>query len=165
MLCKGKKVSVFIPTYHEYGHLRAWWEFLDWFDDYHTDDNLLVVLGDESSPLLLQSKEQSPLLRWIYHLINIPFQLWNASWYMLAPIIFLSIPIFLCLIWWKIRLLDYLVKCPRSKLVVSLTNFCTSCHEWNYKYNYHSFLITQQPWPSFSRKKTKLLREKIHLFL
>ena len=41
--------------------------------------------------------------------------------------------------WWKIRLPGYLLRCPRSRLVVSLTNFLTSSHEWNYAYENHSF--------------------------
>ena len=68
-------------------------------------------------------------------------------------------------VWWKVRLSDYLLKCPRSRLVVSLTIFLASSHEWNYEYENHSFFTAQEPWPSFSWRKTKISREKRLLFL
>ena len=49
-----------------------------------------------------------------------------------------------------------LLKCPISRLVVSLTNFLVSSHEWNYKYENHSFLTAQKLWPSFSWRKTRI---------
>ena len=46
--------------------------------------------------------------------------------------------------WWIIKFPSYLLKCPRSRLVVSLAKFVTSSHEWNYKYENHSFFTAQE---------------------
>ena len=63
------------------------------------------------------------------------------------------------------KIFDYLLKCPRSRLVVSLAKFLTSSHEWNYKYENHSFLTAQESWPSFSWRKQNNFKRKDFLFL
>ena len=62
------------------------------------------------------------------------------------------------------KIFDYLLKCPRSRLVVSLTKFLASSHEWNYEYEIHSFLTEQELWPSFSRRKGLFVSSEEKLF-
>ena len=66
----------------------------------------------------------------------------------------------------------YLLKCPRSRLVVSLAKFPALSHELNYEYENHSFLTTQEPYlriiektrNNFKREPFCFFRRIIFLF-
>ena len=60
------------------------------------------------------------------------------------------------------KIFYYLLKCPRSRLVVSLAKFLISSHEWNYEYGNHSFL-TEKTRNNFKRESFVSL-EKLYSY-